>query len=308
MTNTKEARFEVATVCNHKCMICPLNNGDFKRVKTTMSTSLFKNLLDKLQQEAPHITDITISGMGEPTLDKEYIKKIEIAKSKNYNIYMLSNGSNFLKDDIDYLVKNNLLESIRISLHSLNKEHYEKITKTSNLNKVIDNIETFISKKSEYKSSMKIIISADIIEEYTEDASELISTYEDRVDLLEIWRPHNWVDWGEYRKGIKKKTTCGRPFNGPLQIQVDGTINMCCFDYNGELLLGDFTKQTLKEIFNSEMYNRLLNFHNGDHNDNLICSKCDQLYEKDSSIMIYNSKFDIDERINKTSTKYEELK
>lgn len=308
MTNTKEARFEVATICNHKCMICPLNNGDFKRVKTIMGTSLFKKLLNKLQLEAPHITDITISGMGEPTLDKEYIKKIEIAKSKNYNVYMLSNGSNFIEEDIDYLMKNNLLESIRISLHSLSKEHYKEITKTNNLNKVVENIETFISKKNKYNNTTKIIISADIIEKYTEDTSELISTYEDRVDLLEIWRPHNWVDWGNYRKGIGKKTTCGRPFSGPLQIQVDGTINMCCFDYNGDLLLGDFTKQTLKEIFNSEMYNRLLKFHNGNHNDNLICRNCDQLYEKDSSIMIYNSKFDINERINKTSTNYGRLK
>lgn len=307
MTNTKEARIEVSTVCNHKCSFCPLNNDGFCRKRTTMDNSLFIKLIDKLEQEAPYIKDLTVSGMGEPTLDKNYIEKIKIAKNRGYNTYLLSNGSNFNEDDIDYIISNNILDSIRFSLHSLNKDHYREITGSDDLEQVIHNIELFIEKKTFYNNDIKIIISADIIEEYTEDAAELISTYEDRVDLLEIWRPHNWVNWGNYRNGIKKKTTCGRPFNGPLQIQVDGTINMCCFDYNGELLLGDFTKQSLDEIFNSDMYKNIVEFHNGNHNDKLICNNCDQLFEKDPNIMIYNSKFNKEERINKTSTNYGKL-
>lgn len=307
MTNTKEVRIEISTICNHKCSFCPLNNDGFCRRRTTMNNSLFIKLLDKLEYEAPYIKDLTISGMGEPTLDKNYIDKIETAKNRGYNTYLLSNGSNFKEEDVDYIVKNKILDNIRFSLHSLNKEHYKKITGNDDLANVIQNIELFIEKKFLYNSNLKIIITADIMEEYTEDVAELISTYEDRVDLLEIWRPHNWINWGNYRKGIKKKITCGRPFSGPLQIQVDGTINMCCFDYNGSLLLGDFTRQTLEEIFNSDMYKSIVDFHSNKQGEDLVCSKCDQLFEKDSSIMIYNSKFNKDERINKTSTNYENL-
>lgn len=307
MTNTREARIEISTKCNHKCSFCPLNNEGFCRKMTTMGNSLYVRILNKLEKEASYIEDLTISGMGEPTLDKDYIKKIEIAKNRGYNTYLLSNGSNFKENDVDHIIKNNILDSIRFSLHSLNKNHYREITGSDDLEEVVYNIDLFLEKKAFYNSNMKIIISADIMEEYVEDVSELVSTYKNRVDLLEIWRPHNWINWGSYRKGEKKKSTCGRPLNGPLQIQVDGTINMCCFDYNGDLLLGDFNKQTLNEIFNSEMYKRILDFHSGNYTEDLICSKCDQLFEKDSNIMLYNSKFNIRERINKTSTNYGKL-
>ena len=62
----------------------------------------------------------------------------------------------------------------------------------------------------------------------------------------------------DYRT-IKKEQlkTCGRPFNGPLQVQVDGTVNMCCFDYNGKLLLEDLNAQSLAEIFNSVAYKKI---------------------------------------------------
>ena len=34
---------------------------------------------------------------------------------------------------------------------------------------------------------------------------------------------------------------------------------MCCFDYNGKLLLGDFLNQTMKEIFNDKYPLMLIN-------------------------------------------------
>ena len=64
-----------------------------------------------------------------------------------------------------------------------------------------------------------------------------IDEWKDKVELIEAWRPHNWVDGRSYRdtREVKQIKTCGRPEKGPLQIQVDGTINMCCFDFNKDL-------------------------------------------------------------------------
>lgn len=99
------------------------------------------------------------------------------------------------------------------------------------------NIEYIKNNKS---NSTQLIISAEAVENNKNGINELINKYKDEVDLVEVWYPHNWINWKEYRFGEKVKKTCNRPFNGPIQIQVDGTINMCCFDFNGELLLGDF--------------------------------------------------------------------
>jgi hypothetical protein len=81
---------------------------------------------------------------------------------------------------------------------------------------------------------------------------------------------------------------------------------MCCFDYNGDLTIGDFKTQTLEEIFNSNEYSKILNFHKGNEED-VLCKNCDQLYEKNEGIILYNSGFNTSDRINRVSTSYEKL-
>jgi hypothetical protein len=90
---------------------------------------------------------------------------------------------------------------------------------------------------------------------------------------------------------------------------VDGTVNMCCFDFDGKLTLGDLKKQPLKEIFTSPLYRKIARCHStGDFaGSRLICSRCDQRNADKGDVMLYNSKFDIRERVNMTSTVYSRL-
>jgi hypothetical protein len=79
---------------------------------------------------------------------------------------------------------------------------------------------------------------------------------------------------------------------------------MCCFDFNNELVLGNFKHQTLKDIFNGEVFQELLTHHtNGTClESNFICKNCDQLKDK-SDIVIYNNRVtDKQKRSNQTST------
>jgi len=169
----------------------------------------------------------------------------------------------------------------------------------------LDNIEFILDYIYKTKTFTKLMVSCDIIDINKSNVQNLINTYSEFADL-EIWKPHNWINWTNYRQGEKKEKTCGRPLNGPLQIQVDGTINMCCFDYNGELEIGDFKTQTIDEIFNSDAFLKIKKFHEGNNDNNLLCSKCDQLYSKDKSILIYSNK-NIKDRIYKTSSNYEDM-
>ena len=144
----------------------------------------------------------------------------------------------------------------------------------------------------------------------SDSVSQWIQYWQDKVDLLEVWRPHNWVNARNYRKiQDKKLKSCGRPFNGPLQVQVDGTVNMCCFDFDGRLTLGDLKYQSLKEIFSSPLYKKISHYHKtGKFNGSgLICGRCDQLNSDKTGVMVYNSKFDPDERVRMFSTTYKRI-
>lgn len=302
MLNTKEVRIETCTYCNYSCIFCPQNTKLFTRRKTIMSFEMYKFILDKINKEAPQINETTISGFGESFLDKTLLQKIKYSREKGYKVHVVTNGS-FLSDGIiDELIELSVSD-IRISLHSMKYKNYEKITNANKglHSKVMRAIEYITSKERK----TKIILTFEKININEDEIPSIINYYNDRVDLLEIWTPHNWVNVFSYRNGPIVRSTCYRPWNSPIQIQVDGTINMCCFDFNGQLLLGDFKIQTLEEIFNSEFYLDLKKCHeNGTlENSNFVCKDCDQ--RKDQSMaIIYNSKFSPEDRLNRTSTNY----
>ena len=86
-------RFEVSTVCNYKCIICPQHK--LIRKKEIMRLSLFKFLFDKINAETSQYTMITFPGMGEPTLDKTLYDKIAYAKLKSIlSSFLVFIGSN----------------------------------------------------------------------------------------------------------------------------------------------------------------------------------------------------------------------
>jgi organic radical activating enzyme len=307
MTNTNEVRIENCTQCNYQCKFCPHATESFTRLKEVMDLGTFKNILDKIKKEAPQITECTISGFGEPLLDSTILDKIYYAALKGYKIHFVTNGST-----LNYNILEKLfywkINDIRISYHATSLSTYKAVTHAYNDGNFYHStkaINIALDLKKRYPTT-QIIITMDVIEENEHCVQEMIDLYSKKVDLLEIWKPHNWINWESYREGDIVKTTCGRLFNGPLQIQVDGTVNACCFDYDGKLVFGNFLKQSLDDIFNSRAYKKLIEAHSSIEsmkNSELICKNCDQL-KNVGPIIIYNSKYSESERVGKTSTNY----
>jgi radical SAM protein with 4Fe4S-binding SPASM domain len=105
--------------------------------------------------------------------------------------------------------------------------------------------------------------------------------------------------------GMSKKT-CGRPFNGHIQINADGKMMVCCFDFDGKLTVGDTYKDSIADILKGDKFNEIREKHKtGDHTGT-VCEKCDQLNENDHPL-IYSSR-DPDREIGKTSSTKFKLK
>ena len=306
MTNTKEARIETSTVCNYRCNFCPHGLGLFNRKQEIMSQELFEFIVNKIKIEAPFIKEITISGFGEAFIDPNIEDKMTYAKNMGYDIHILTNGSLLNPKRLDFILNDIKPLDLRFSLHTLNPDTYIKMTKSSyaHFHDVVKNIEYAIR----HKKDTRIVITAVVTRDNEKEWQEIVDLYEKKVDLIEIWRPHNWLNLLHYRDCAKVKKTCGRPFNGPLQVQVDGTVNMCCFDINNQLLLGDLKNQSLDEIFSSEPYLSIKKYHEQGtiQESNLPCRYCDQLCDYKDAV-VYNSKFRPEDRLGRTSTNYNKL-
>lgn len=304
---SNELRVEVTTKCNYNCIICP--REELTRKKETMSYELFKYIFDKINSETSQYDTLTFPGLGEPLLDETLDDKIIYAKKHGYAVLMLTNGSLLTVDRFKRL-EDAGLDSIRVSMYGDSPESYNEVHGTKNID-LFERVKDNLTEISRIKSYTSLLITYNVVKGINDSALESwIEYWKDKADLLEVWRPHNWVNSRQYREvQQEKQKTCGRPWKTPLQIQVDGTVNMCCFDFDGKLLLGDMRTQTLKEVFESEMFKKVLDHHTtGNYKGSgLICENCDQRNLDKSEVMIYNSKYDIKERVKQVSTTYKDV-
>lgn len=305
---SSDVRFEIVNQCNYNCRICMKNT--LSRPKAVMSYSFFRGMLENVLKETDQYKNISFAGMGEPTLNLKLPSMVRYITSKKLMPLLVTNGS-LLDYDRFLELQDAGLYSVRISFHGVTPKGYSLMhgVPEDAFNLVKKNLD-FIFKNVKNRST-KILLTCVLAEGINDEPYQpWLDMWKDKADLLEIWRPHNWVDGLKNRKVQKDKVdTCGRVFNGPLQIQVDGTVNACCFDYDGKLIFGDLKTQRLSEIFASMDYDRIAWCHKtGDYNNsNLICENCDQRNKDKSDAIIYSSKYDKKKRVRLTSTAYDEV-
>lgn len=304
-----DIRFEVTTLCNYHCIICP--REQLRRPLQAMSNELFTGCIKVIKRDTAQYDTLTFAGLGEPLMDKHFLDKVEIARSQGFqHINLLTNGSLLTREK--FLRMQELgMGTVRISFYGMTPASYAKVHGSHGRAEEYGQLRETIEEICALSRTTRLIMTFNVVPGANEDDLQAwISHWERRADLIEAWRPHNWVYGRNLRatKGARRKS-CGRPFSGPLQVQVDGTVNMCCFDFNGDLALGDLKRQRLADIFSSEPFLQLRSCHqSGDYSGtSLICAGCDQRNADKADVMVYNSQFDIDSRVEMTSTTYRTL-
>lgn len=302
-----DMRFEICTACNYNCSICPQDK--FIRPRSVMSSELFTQLLDRIGAATGQYTNLTFAGMGEPLLDPDFLAKVRVARKRGYSVRLLTNGSRLTTElfkELDALG----VESVRVSLYGIDRESYNKVHNPK-VGETFDTVMRNLEAICAMPRKTKVLLTYNIVSGANDAGMQAwIEHWEPRANLVEVWKPHNWVYGRDLRQlSQAKRPTCGRPFTGPLQVQVDGTVNMCCFDFNGDLTLGDLKTQDLDEVFRSPLFKKIVACHSsGDYEDSgLICKDCDQRNADKTDVMVYNSGFDIKQRVEMISTTYREL-
>ena len=294
----QEIRIEPTNRCNAKCIMCPREK--MNRLQGVLNMELYKKIVD--QAVLAGAKKISLENFGEPFLDPYIFERAIYAKEKGLQTLTISNGSLLDENKCNNIVK--YFDIIRISMYGMTKDTYEKIHRGLNFDKVKNNIDYLISVSK--KSNTKIQIYFLLLEENKHEMQNFIDVYEKITSGVSVWKPHNWGDGRGYRIISEEKVSCGRPFTGPLQVQWDGIVVPCCFDYNSNMPLGNLNNQTIEEILNGEPYERLREAHKkGDFSKFTFCGVCDQLNMRQDSLVYTNIK---NVKVGATNTDYFDLK
>ncbi len=136
-------RISVTNRCNYACIYCHREGSwfEFKSNKLDELSPKELNVVAKAASELG-IRKFKLTG-GEPLIREDIIEVISaINEVKPLDLAMTTNG--FFLKDLAYALKDAGLKRVNISLPSLNREVYRKITGIDGLNRVIEGIKAAI--------------------------------------------------------------------------------------------------------------------------------------------------------------------
>lgn len=274
---------ENTNLCPSSCTICPRDK--YKARLGIMTPRLFGKIINNLVRQS-NIDTVDIGGFGEPFADKLLFERCEIIRHKLPHLKIFTSTTCFLMtpDIHDDVCK--YIDGLKISISGLSKEVYETCHRgTLKTAKTYANILALLERdKKPYT-----IGGMTLTEDNKSEMEDWIKFWEPKLDEVYVWLPHNFGGLIKFREIDRtRQTSCGRPFNGPLYIHMDGKVSMCCLDINKKLLIGDINFQSIPEIFHSNEYRRVRKAHKNNNFKGLLCENCCQTnYNPD--ILIYAS-------------------
>lgn len=187
----KNIHIEISSKCNLSCCQCKLTYDEYESKNFNLRFDDYKKIIDELDiEKSVNYNILRLQGIGESSLHPDLNKMITYAKEKNIfkEISFITNllGTNS-KEYIKYL--ENGLDTLIISLDSINQETLNFIRTGTNIKKFIQNL-CDISKYHFDKLSIATSVSKYTITELEEIAKLLIRL------KIKSWQLQPMVNWG----------------------------------------------------------------------------------------------------------------
>ena len=260
MKKFKKVYIEITNICNLSCNFCPKTGRNLG----FMNEEKFREIVKKVK---PYTDHIYLHLMGEPLLNPEIGKFLEIAKEYELKVNITTNGTLITKAH-DILLAAPALRQVNISLHS-----FEANEQAVDFNEYIDNIVRFVKSARDNTgiiSSMRLW-NLDTRYKASNSLNENIfrileEKFELEFDLKKSFGEKNSVklfpnvylsladkfEWPNIKIAHSNERKFCSALRDQFGVLVDGTVVPCCLDSEGNMALGNIFETEMKDILESK--------------------------------------------------------
>jgi len=267
----KSLHIDTWSYCNASCRFCRYNT--LTRPKGKMDMKLLEHILDDAATWPQALEEIAPIHYGEFFLNPEWygILKLIERKLPQTAIVLPTNGSMLDPQTVAKLSTIRTLKILNISVNAYFAETYEQLMGLK--------ADTILRIKEAVRY-LKVLMSP--ITVWLSMVYDPSYQTEKEKDLFEQeWQPYGIVKvhpasfCRDYRKPtIPSKIPCRSIFID-FVVLWDGRVAPCCWDSNGEIIVGDVTKQKILDVWHGEAMNTLRELHNQGRRDKIeLCSLC----------------------------------
>lgn len=276
---------DMTNSCNHRCPECVA--GYFQRSsRDSLSKEFAENIVRQLAEAG--VRGLIFTGGGDPLCNKHTLDTVVLARELGLDVGFITNGTLLTKDACEVLVKNCVW--VRVSLDAADPETYKRThgLGAAAFEKVLKNIKRLadIKKKLDSRCTVGVgYLTNDLTKDGMLKAAEICGGL--GVDYLQF-RPmqihqggkfdYHWTDvsdiikeclklsrpgydvlFSKHKYDMMRRKDYGRNYKlcyghqFATTICADGRMYLCCHlrGYD-KYCIGDLTKQSFKEIWNSE--------------------------------------------------------
>ena len=171
---------DILSSCNLKCASCPHSIEETDVPKGSMSLGTFKSVFDKIIEESPSISHISLYSWGEPLLHPYLSEIIDYVHEKNVAVALSSNLSIKFRSRLDKIIQANP-DYLKVSLSGFFPEAYNNTHQGGDIDLVKLNLILIRKLIDKYKANTLVDInyhlyrdnSGDNIDEMEKFAKEL---------------------------------------------------------------------------------------------------------------------------------------
>jgi len=261
---------EITDRCNTSCINCPSQRLEKKG-------NIAIAIIEKLAKETARFNqnvEFVLHKMGEPLLNEQLWDITGIIKKRKpaSTLFLTTNGI-LLKENIGKIIDGKI-DILKISIGAAFSDTYKAIHGNDALKSIEDGICELLAARR--KERPTIIVQLIETKETKSEVGAFIKKWSRYPVLVNISFEENWngaIDNTYQGRGHDYLTRypCLYLWTHP-QINVDGTVSACPTDWSNKLIIGDFKKDALADIWNGSEINKLRKQHL--QNDCRSCERC----------------------------------
>ena len=249
-----EVIVEVTNSCNLDCIMCPRLN--MVRSVGFMELEIFRSIVDQVKEYAELV--FLAGGLGDPLLHPNYGEMISYAVENDVRLGISTNATMLTPGNIDTLLTTQP-DLILFSLDGAGKETHEKIRVGSKFERTMGGVEDFLYEKERRGLSKPYTIcqmvympeNRDEADEFREKWGKFAAVDDVRLKKFLFLQGASYGAEPDPNAPDHSKWSCILPWR-QLSIGFDGTVALCCRDYDFTEPIGNVKETTLDDIWNSE--------------------------------------------------------
>jgi MoaA/NifB/PqqE/SkfB family radical SAM enzyme len=295
-TISNYAFIEINNSCNINCVMCDTKSST--RQKSIMKVELFEEIIKELKNQK--ISTIGLHTIGDPLVNTRLKYFFEILRKYNFKTSISTNGL-LLKKNIETLIEYfDICPDIRFSIDGVNKRTYEKIRFGGNYEELLENLDLAVNKLKPlgFRLSTNLTLSKDNLSELGQFIVFFSKYFDDPFHNISMnfmtslspsnnyFLANNLMEEKTFLNKFCKYTSRFSPY-----LLVNGKVSVCCRDYDGSLIVGDFTKEkNFNKILKDEPFSELQKFQQDTlrkkSNQFSLCESCYEVDERTAEIWI----------------------